>query len=35
MLETSMAGPLGGSAGGLGAPTINAKDVDSGAPGKH
>jgi hypothetical protein len=31
MQETSMAGPLGGGAGDLGAPTINTRNVD-GSP---
>jgi hypothetical protein len=32
---TSMAGPLGGDAEDLGAPTINVKNVDSGLPGRR
>jgi hypothetical protein len=32
MLKTSMVGPLGGGAEDLGAPTINARNIDGGPP---
>jgi hypothetical protein len=31
--KMSMVGPLGGTFGGPGAPTINAKNIDGGPPG--
>jgi hypothetical protein len=34
MLRMSMAGPLGSGARGLGAPTINTRNVNGGPPGR-
>jgi hypothetical protein len=35
MMETSMAGPLGGTDGDLGAPTTYVREVDGVSPGRH
>jgi hypothetical protein len=35
MQKMSTTGPMGGGAGGLGAPTINTKNIDGGLPGRR